>query len=165
MIILILNMNSFLAELMRRIKLILDWFSSWEITTVFKEEKKWRWGKLAPRWWWWCWCYLWQQYIWIWVILALTFFPLATCLRVSKHSTAVSLPNQPYIFRKELQESTNSSEQSRSNAFELNVRSEQTMQFCFHQLRHKHWSCHTMKWRWWFKQNKSALFSTFTSSF
>lgn len=30
-------MNSFLAELMRRIKLILDWFSSWEITTV--EEK------------------------------------------------------------------------------------------------------------------------------
>lgn len=32
-------MNSFLAELMRRIKLILDWVSSWEITTVFKEEK------------------------------------------------------------------------------------------------------------------------------
>lgn len=32
-------MNSFLAELMSRIKLILDWFSSWEITTVNKEEK------------------------------------------------------------------------------------------------------------------------------
>lgn len=32
-------MNSFLAELMRRIKLILDWFSSWEITTVYKEGK------------------------------------------------------------------------------------------------------------------------------
>lgn len=32
-------MNSFLTELMRRIKLILDWFSSWEITTVYKEEK------------------------------------------------------------------------------------------------------------------------------
>lgn len=102
---------------------------------------------------------LWQWYIWTYfgfIFLIFTMSIFFVCLVFSFGGGGYnSTPQLSVLWThrtssgKELQTSTNSSEQSHTQTLsKLNVRSEQTMWFAFHQLRGRCWGCHRTKLKW-----------------